>query len=98
MAGALFAYFGGVMVPGNMGMAMTDIVFLIVILGSASIYLGPVIGAVVVVGVDYLASVYMPDRWPLIMGAIIVFAIMVIPQGIGVLLLNGWRRLIHGAS
>ena len=98
IAGVLFAYFGGVMVPGNMGMAMTDIVFLIVILGSASIYMGPIVGAVVVVGVDYLASMYLPDRWPLIMGAIIVFVIMVIPQGIGVLLLNGWRRLIHGAS
>jgi branched-chain amino acid transport system permease protein len=98
IAGVLFAYFGGVMVPGNMGMAMTDIVFLIVILGSASIYMGPIVGAVVVVGVDYLASMYLPDRWPLIMGAIIVFVIMVIPQGIGVLLLNGWRRLFHGAS
>jgi len=33
------------------------------------------------------------------MGAIIVFVIMVIPQGIGVLLLTGWRRLVrHGAS
>jgi branched-chain amino acid transport system permease protein len=98
IAGVLFAYFGGVMVPGNMGMAMTDIVFLIVILGSASVYMGPIVGAVVVVGVEYLASLYVPDRWPLIMGAIIVFVIMVIPQGIGVLLLNGWRRLFHGAS
>ena len=97
VAGVLFAYFGGVMVPGNMGMAMTDIVFLIVILGSASIYLGPIVGAVVVVGVEYIASLYVPDRWPLIMGAIIVFVIMVIPQGIGVLLLNGWRRLFHGS-
>ncbi len=98
VAGVLFAYFGGVMVPGNMGMAMTDIVFLIVILGSASVYLGPVIGAIVVVGVEYLASVYVPDRWPLIMGTIIVIAIMVIPQGVGVLLLNLWRRVFHASA
>jgi branched-chain amino acid transport system permease protein len=98
VAGALFAYFGGVMVPGNMGMAMTDIVFLIVIIGSASVYLGPVIGAIVIVGVEYLASVYVPDRWPLIMGTIIVVAIMVIPQGLGVLLLKMWRRVSHGAA
>ena len=98
VAGCLFAYFGGVMVPGNMGMAMTDIVFLIVILGSASWYFGPVIGAVVVVGVEYLTSVYVPDRWPLIMGAIIVVAIMVIPQGIGVMLLDLWRRVFRGSA
>lgn len=98
VAGVLFAYFGGVMVPGNMGMAMTDIIFLIVILGSASVYLGPVIGAVVVVGVEYLASVYVPDRWPLIMGTIIVIAIMVIPQGVGVLLLDVWRKVFHGST
>jgi ABC-type branched-subunit amino acid transport system permease subunit len=86
------------MVPGNMGMAMTDIVFLIVILGSASWYFGPVIGAVLVVGVEYISSVYVPDRWPLIMGTIIVVAIMVIPQGIGVLLLDLWRRLFRGRA
>jgi branched-chain amino acid transport system permease protein len=98
VAGCLFAYFGGVMVPGNMGMAMTDIVFLIVILGSASVYFGPVIGAVVVVGVEYLASVYVPERWPLIMAVLIVVVIMVIPQGIGVLLLNLWRKVFHGSA
>ena len=98
IAGALFAYFGGVMVPGNMGMAMTDIVFLIVIIGSASWYFGPVVGAAVVVGVEYLASVYVPDRWPLIMGTIIVVVIMVIPQGIGVMLLGLWRRLVRGRA
>ena len=98
VAGCLFAYFGGVMVPGNMGMAMTDIVFLIVILGSASVYFGPVIGAVVVIGVEYLASVYVPERWPLIMAIIIVVVIMVIPQGIGVLLLNLWRKVFHGSA
>jgi branched-chain amino acid transport system permease protein len=98
VAGCLFAYFGGVMVPGNMGMAMTDIVFLIVILGSATWFFGPVIGAIVVVGVEYLASVYVPDRWPLIMGTIIVVVIMVIPQGVGVMLLNLWRRVFRGSA
>lgn len=98
VAGCLFAYFGGVMVPGNMGMAMTDIVFLIVILGSASVYFGPVIGAVAVVGIEYLASVYVPDRWPLIMGTIIVIAIMVIPKGVGVMLLDLWRRVFRGSA
>jgi branched-chain amino acid transport system permease protein len=98
VAGVLFAYFGGVMVPGNMGMAMTDIVFLIVILGSASVYFGPVVGSILVVGAEYLASVYVPDRWPLIIATIIVFTIMVIPQGLGVVLLDLWRRVFRGSA
>jgi ABC-type branched-subunit amino acid transport system permease subunit len=77
---------------------MTDIVFLIVILGSASVYFGPIIGAVAVVGIEYLTSVYVPDRWPLIMGTIIVIAIMAIPQGIGVMLLDLWRKVFHGSA
>jgi ABC-type branched-subunit amino acid transport system permease subunit len=60
--------------------------------------MGPIVGAVVVIGVEYLSSQYLPDRWPLILAAIIVVAIMVIPQGLGVLLIQGWRRLTHGAS
>jgi branched-chain amino acid transport system permease protein len=98
VAGVLFAYFGGVMVPGNMGMAMTDIVFLIVILGSASVFIGPIVGSVVVIGVEYIASLYLPERWPLILAALFVVAIMAIPQGVGVVLLNAWRRVTHGAS
>ncbi len=98
VAGVLFAYFGGVMVPANMGMAMTDIVFLIVILGSASVFIGPIVGSVVVIGVEYIASLYLPERWPLILAALFVIAIMAIPQGVGVTLLNAWKRVTHGAS
>jgi branched-chain amino acid transport system permease protein len=98
VAGVLFAYFGGVMVPGNMGMAMTDIVFLIVILGSASVFIGPIVGSVLVIGVEYIASLYLPERWPLILAALFVVGIMLIPQGVGVVLLNAWKKVTHGAS
>ncbi len=98
VAGAMFAFFGGVMTPNNLGMIQTDIVFLIVILGSASVYIGPIVGSVVVIGLEYIASLYLADRWPLIMGAIIVFVIMALPQGLGVMVLNVWRRLIRGAA
>ena len=98
VAGCLFAYFGGVMVPGNMGMTMTDIVFLDRHPGQHHRVLRPDRGQrSSVVGIEYLASVYVPDRWPLIMGTIIVVAIMVIPKGVGVMLLDVWRRVFRGA-
>ena len=50
------------------------------------------------VGIEYLASLYLPDRWPLIFGALFVVTIMVIPAGTGRGILKRWRRLIRGAA
>jgi branched-chain amino acid transport system permease protein len=97
-AGIMFAYFGTVMVPSGMAMITSDIAFLLVILGSTTTFFGPLVASVVYVGVEYLASLYLPDRWPLILGALFVFTIMVVPQGLGVLILKGWRRLVRGSS
>jgi hypothetical protein len=52
---------------------------------------------VIYVGVEYLASLYLPDRWPLIFGAMFVVTIMLIPQGLGVFILKLWRKLVHAA-
>lgn len=98
VAGMLFAYFGGTMVPNSLAMATSDIAFLLVILGSTTTFFGPLVGSVVYVGVEYLASLYLPDRWPLILGALFVFTIMVVPQGLGVSILKYWRRLVRGAA
>lgn len=98
VSGVLFAYFAGVVTPANLGMVQTDVVFLIVILGSTSIFLGPVLGSIVIVGIEYLASIYVPERWPLILAGIFVVAIMFIPQGLGVLVRDSWRRLTRGAA
>ena len=98
VAGVMFAYFGGIMHPNNLAMITSDIAFLIVILGSATIFFGPLVASMLYVGIEYLASLYLPDRWPLILGALFVVTIMVIPEGLGVWILKGWRRLIRGAA
>ena len=81
MAGVLFAYYGGTLVPNNMAMVTSDIAFLLVIMGSATTFFGPLVASVIYVGIEYLASLYLPDRWPLIFGAMFVITIMVIPRG-----------------
>ncbi len=98
VAGVLFAYFGGIMHPNNLAMITSDIAFLIVILGSATVFFGPLVASMLFVGIEYLASLYLPDRWPLILGALFVLTIMVIPEGLGVWILRGWRRLIRGSA
>ena len=98
VAGIMFAYFGSVMTPASLAMSTSDISFLVVILGSSTTFIGPLVASVVYVGVDYVASLYLPDRWPLIFGAMFVFTIMVVPQGLGIGIVKYWRRLIRGAA
>jgi branched-chain amino acid transport system permease protein len=98
VAGILFAYFGSVMVPNSLAMATSDISFLLVIMGSTTTFFGPLLASVIYVGVEYVASLYLPDRWPLIFGAMFVLTIMLAPQGLGVGIVKYWRRLVRGAA
>ena len=98
VAGVLFAYYGGTLVPNTMAMVTSDIAFLLVIMGSASTFFGPLIASVIFVGVEYLASLYLKERWPLIFGAMFVVTIMLIPQGLGVFIARLWKKVIGGSA
>ena len=98
VAGILFAYFGGIMHPTNLAMVTSDIAFLLVILGSTTVFFGPLIASLLYVGIEYLASLYLPDRWPLIFGAMFVLTIVLVPEGLGVRIVRGWRRLFRAAA
>ncbi len=104
IAGVLFAYFGSTLVPGNLAMATSDISFLLVILGGTVTFFGPLVGAIFYVGIEYVVSLYLPDRWPLVFGALIVIAIMAMPwsreryQGLGPAVLSSWKRLTRLAQ
>jgi branched-chain amino acid transport system permease protein len=104
VAGTLFAYFGTALIPNNIAMPYSDISFLLVILGGTTVFFGPLVGAVFYVGIEYFASNYMPQRWPLIFGGLIVIAIMAIPwtkgryQGLGPAILWLWKKVTHGAA
>ena len=63
VAGVLFAYFGGIMAPNNLAMITSDIAFLLVIMGSTTVFFGPLVASVVYVGVEYVASLYLPDGY-----------------------------------
>jgi branched-chain amino acid transport system permease protein len=104
IAGVLFAYFGSTLIPNNIGMAQSDISFLLVILGGTTVFFGPLVAAVFYVGVEYLSSIYLPARWPLVFGAMFIIAIMLIPwtknryQGLGPGVLWLWRKVTRGTA
>jgi branched-chain amino acid transport system permease protein len=99
VAGVLFCYFSYSVIPNNFAMATSDISFMLVILGGTTVFFGPLVGGIFYVGLEYLVSLVLPSRWPLIFGAIIVIAIMATPwskqryQGLGPGILLLWRWL-----
>ena len=87
------------MVPNNLAMITSDIAFLLVILGSTTVFFGPLVASVVYVGVEYVASLYLPERWPLIFGAMFVHHHHDHPRtGLGRMDPQRlWKRVIRGA-
>lgn len=93
VAGVLFSYFLVVVGPPQLSIATSTMALLMVIIGSTQVFWGPVVGSVVVILLEYVASIYVPERWPLILGGIFVIAVMFLRDGIGLSLTRVWGRL-----
>jgi branched-chain amino acid transport system permease protein len=95
VAGVLFVYYNRFISPTHVGVTTSFMPMIMVIIGGSGTLLGPVIGAFVIVFVEYFASLYTPERWPLILGALFVIAIMYARGGINVHLSRLWQRLVR---
>jgi len=84
VAGVLFGHYLGMLHPLHIGVTTSTIVLLMVIVGSTRVIFGPIIGAAVIVFLEYFASIYIPARWPLILGAVFIISVMYFRGGIGV--------------
>jgi branched-chain amino acid transport system permease protein len=93
VAGILFAYFYGNMVPSYAGLQMSALPMLMVIMGGAGTLYGPCLGAVVIVLVQHYAGIYFPERWPLILGAIFVICVMLLKGGFARHLSRLWGKV-----
>jgi len=65
-----------------------------VIIGGAGTLFGSVIGSAVIIFVEHFSSMYTPERWPLIIGAVFVISIMYFRKGIGVYLARPWEKVL----
>jgi branched-chain amino acid transport system permease protein len=92
VAGMLYAYFYGAMVPRSLAIEMSTAVMLMVIIGGPGTLFGPFMGAVVVVLAEHLARIYIPERWPLILGALFIACVMFVPGGFFTYLSRLWNR------
>ena len=92
VAGAVFAPFYGAMVPEHFTLITSSMVMLMVVIGSPGTLYGPVIGAVFIILIEQIASIYSPERWPLILGAVFIFSVLFLRGGIGIYLGKLWKR------
>lgn len=93
VAGVLFASLYGIMVPGHLGLMSSAWVMLMVIIGGAGTLFGPAIGAGLMVLLEHFASIYSPERWPLILGGVFVICVLFMRGGFGFYLSRFWRKV-----
>jgi branched-chain amino acid transport system permease protein len=95
IAGLLFAYYNFFVSPKHLGIATSFLPMVMAIMGGLGTFLGPVIGAAVYIFVETFASIFLPQRWPLILGGLFVLTIMFAREGIGVYLWRIWKKVGH---
>lgn len=98
VAGLLFAYFNGSIAPSHLGFLTSSLALLIVILGGTGTLWGPVIGAGVIVFVEYFASLLTPVRWPLILGIVFLLSVMYLRGGISLHLIRFGKKVLPYGS
>jgi branched-chain amino acid transport system permease protein len=97
VAGVLFTYHNAVISPFHIGLTMSALAMLICIMGGLGTLWGPLIGALVIILIEYFSSLYIPARWPLVLGGIFIISVMLIPEGIVPYLRRLWKRLLYGS-
>lgn len=95
LAGVLFVYYNRFISPTHLAVGTSFLPMVMVIIGGSGTLLGPVIGAMVIIFVEYFASLVTPERWPLILGAVSVAAIMYARGGISIHLSRLWKMVSY---
>lgn len=95
VAGVLTASYNGVIAPWHLDVTVSSLALLICILGGQGTLWGPLIGSFVMILVEYFSSLYIPERWPLVLGAVFVATVMLLDNGIAPQLGKLWYKIAH---
>lgn len=82
VAGVLYIHFKGSIHPSEVGVAMSGLLWLMLIIGGTGTLWGAIIGSGVISVLQYFISIFTPERWPLIMGACFIVSVMFLRRGI----------------
>ena len=81
VAGAIFAMDNGITSPSAMGIVTGAEALLMVLLGGAGTVIGPILGAIVIVLLEFVVSAH-TDRWQTVLGLIYISVVILAPRGI----------------
>ena len=93
IAGMLYIYFNGLIAPESVGMVGSGSVIIMTIIGGSGTLWGAIIGSAVIFLLEYFASLFTPERWPIILGACFVAAVTFTRGGIFPELANLWIKV-----
>lgn len=93
VSGALFAFFYGIMVPDHLALTTSASGMLMVVIGGPGTLFGPVIGSLIIILLEHYASIYSPERWPLILGCVFVICVIFLRGGMAKYLTSFWKKL-----
>jgi branched-chain amino acid transport system permease protein len=96
LAGGLFAYAKGSVFPTYIAVSRSVDALLMVLLGGIHTMTGPLVGALLYVGLQEQIS-RLTDLWRLVLGLIIIGLVLVFPEGVAGFALR-WRRAPEGGS
>jgi len=95
IAGLLFAYFYSFVVTETLGIENSALVMFMVIIGGAGTLFGSLIGSGLILLLEHFASIYIPERWPFLLGLVFIAAAMYFRGGIGIHLLRWCEKVKH---
>jgi branched-chain amino acid transport system permease protein len=81
LAGNLFVYYNGFVSPSYLSIVFSAMALIMVILGGAGTFVGPMLGSAVIVTLENTISAY-TQRWLLILGLIYVAVTLFAPAGL----------------
>jgi len=93
VAGVLFAPYNRIVNPTHIGFLTSVLALLYIIIGGTGTLFGAAIGAGVIIFVEFGASMFTPERWPLILGIVFVLVIKFLRGGIAPHLIRLWNRV-----
>ena len=93
VAGVLYIHFNGLITPASVGMTASGLAIIMIIIGGRGTLWGAMIGSGVIFLLEYFVSMFTPERWPAILGACFIAAVMLTRRGILPKLMSLWRKL-----
>jgi branched-chain amino acid transport system permease protein len=96
VAGVLYAFLETSVAPDVLSWTSSGEVLLMSVLGGMTLFLGPAVGAAIMILLSALVTSYI-KYWPFTMGTILVLIVLFCPKGVGGLVFDKYKGLAKGA-